>query len=137
MNRRPTQFDLRENTASPRQHASRVTLELPLSRGTNIAGVSAPNKESGNSETYEEEQSPHTIERFVSADQAAQFLSIKRRYLLELARRGIAGAYPLGTGSTRKIWVFKLSELAATIAAAKSELHKSSNPCTIRSGSPR
>jgi hypothetical protein len=137
MNRRPTQFGVRENTASPRQHAWRLTLELPLSGGTNIAGVSAPNKESGNSKTYEEEPSPHTIEPFVSADQAAQFLSVKRRYLLELARRGIAGAYPLGTGSARKIWVFRLSELAASLAAAKSELHKSSKPCTIQSGSPR
>jgi hypothetical protein len=33
-----------------------------------------------------------TPEPFVSAEQAAQFLSIKRRYLLALARKGIAGA---------------------------------------------
>lgn len=55
-------------------------------------------------------------EPFVSADAAAQFLSITRRYLLALARKGIAGAYALGTGSVRKIWVFRLSELAAAIA---------------------
>ena len=36
---------------------------------------------------------PPTPEPFVSAQEAAQFLSVKRRYLLELARRGIAGAY--------------------------------------------
>ena len=53
-----------------------------------------------------------TPEPFVSADEAAQFLCVKRRYLLELARRGIAGAYALGTGGKRKIWVFRLSELA-------------------------
>ena len=34
-------------------------------------------------------------EPFVSADEAARFLSIKRRFLLSLARRGIAGAYTL------------------------------------------
>jgi hypothetical protein len=55
-------------------------------------------------------------EKFVSAEQAAEFLSVTRRYVLELARRGIAGAYPLGTGTQRKIWVFRLSELAAAIA---------------------
>lgn len=58
----------------------------------------------------------HTNEPFVSADDAAMFLSVKRRYLLELARRGISGAYGLGTGKRRKIWVFRLSELATAIA---------------------
>jgi hypothetical protein len=57
-----------------------------------------------------------TPEPFVSADIAAQFLAIKRRYLLALARRGIAGAYAIGTGSIRRVWVFRLSELAAAIA---------------------
>ena len=57
-----------------------------------------------------------TPEPFVSAEHAAQFLSIKRRYLLALARKGIAGAYALGTGTVRKIWVFRLSELAAAVA---------------------
>jgi hypothetical protein len=56
-----------------------------------------------------------TPEPFVSAEQAAQFLSINRRHLLALARRGMAGAYALGTG-VRKIWVFRLSELAAAVA---------------------
>ena len=37
-------------------------------------------------------------EPFVSANDAAKFLSIDRRFLLSLARRGIAGAYPLSTG---------------------------------------
>ena len=56
-----------------------------------------------------------TSEPFVSADTAALFLSINRRYLLALARKGMAGAYALGTGA-RKIWVFRLSELAAAVA---------------------
>lgn len=59
---------------------------------------------------------PLPPEPFVSADEAARFLSVKRRYVLELARRGIAGAYALGTGSKRKIWVFRLSELATAVA---------------------
>jgi hypothetical protein len=58
---------------------------------------------------------PRTLEPFASADEAAVFLSISRRYLLSLARGGLAGAYALGTGTQRKIWVFRLSELADAI----------------------
>jgi hypothetical protein len=54
-------------------------------------------------------------EPFVSAQEAAKFVGISRRFLTELARRGIAGAYPIGTGELRKTWVFRLSELAAAI----------------------
>ncbi len=78
-----------------------------------------------------------TPEPFVSSDEAAQFLCVKRRYLLELARRGIAGAYPLGTGGKRKIWVFRLSELAASVVRNQTSIPKSQKPCTIGSGSPR
>jgi hypothetical protein len=56
-----------------------------------------------------------TPEPFVSAQEAAQFLSINRRLLLSLARKGIAGAYSLGTGNLRRIWVFRLSELGNAI----------------------
>ena len=55
-------------------------------------------------------------EPFVSAIRAARFVDVNRRYLLVLARNGIAGAYALGTGTKRRIWVFRLSELAAAIA---------------------
>ena len=68
-------------------------------------------------------------EPFVSADAAAQFLSVKRRYLLALARSGIAGAYALGTGSVRKVWVFRLSELAEALA----QRSHPQNPKTVRS----
>jgi hypothetical protein len=54
-------------------------------------------------------------EPFVCADEAAKFLGVKRRFLLSIARRGIKGAYALGTGDFRKTWVFRLSELAAAI----------------------
>jgi len=54
-------------------------------------------------------------EAFVSAQEAAKFVGISRRFLIELARRGISGAYPIGTGDVRKTWVFRLSELAACI----------------------
>ena len=54
-------------------------------------------------------------EPFVSASEAARFLSIDRRFLLSLARRGIAGSYALGTGECRKTWIFRLSELSDAI----------------------
>lgn len=64
-------------------------------------------------------------EAFVSAEVAAQFLSVSRRYMLALARKGIAGAYAIGTGSVRKVWVFRLSELSAAIA-------QGTDPQTVR-----
>ena len=62
-----------------------------------------------------------TLEPFVSADEAANFLAVKRRYLLALPRKGIAGAYSLGTGMRRKTWVFRLSELASSVAGKKQQ----------------
>ena len=78
-----------------------------------------------------------TLEPFVSADEAARFLCVKRRYLLELARTGIVGAYPLGTGRKRKVWVFRLSELAASVARNEILARKLRERCSIESGSPR
>ena len=69
-----------------------------------------------------EEKMTLNQEPFVSADEAAKFLGIKRRFLLSLARRGIAGAYALGTGGIRKIWVFRLSELADAIDSKRYHL---------------
>ena len=175
MKSRPTQFGARENTASSRRHASRLTVDsLPLmsyalprslqhrqptrvlashasepdnpiitmpleaatggQRGESAEIISAP---ATVITANESRRAPVTPEPFVSADEAAQFLCIKRRYLLELARRGIAGAYALGTGSKRKIWVFRLSELAASIVRNETSVPNPPKPCTIGSGSPR
>jgi hypothetical protein len=73
----------------------------------------------------------------VSAETAAQFLSVSRRYLLALARKGIVGAYAMGTGFIRKIWVFRLSELAAAIETQSRPIQKSAKCVTIRSGTSR
>lgn len=53
-------------------------------------------------------------ERFVDADEAARFLSITRRRVLDLARGGILPAHPIGLG-LRRVWRFRLSELAAAL----------------------
>jgi hypothetical protein len=60
-----------------------------------------------------------TPEPFVSAEKAADFVDLKPRHLLALARRGIAGAYPLDPNAKRKVWRFLLSELAAAIKAKR------------------
>jgi hypothetical protein len=75
-------------------------------------------------------------EPFVSAEAAAHFLSVSRRYLLVLARKGLPGAYPMGTGSMRRVWVFRLSELANAIEQHRL-IPKSAKCVTIRSGSSR
>ena len=175
MNRRSTQFGVRENTASSRQHAPRLTVDsLPSMSEAYARGLqhrrptpglachanepdksiitmpldAATGAQRGDSaESFstpvtvitakESRQVPLMPEPFVSAEEAAQFLCVKRRYLLELARRGIAGAYALGTGGTRKIWVFRLSELAASVVRNETSIPKPPKPCTIRSGSPR
>ena len=76
------------------------------------------------------------LEPFVCAEEAARFLSITRRHLLALARRGIAGAYAIGTGRQRRIWVFRLSELAGAIKALN-HADRVRDYDTIRSGSLR
>ena len=55
------------------------------------------------------------IEPFVDATQAANFLYLRARRVLELARRGLIPAYPIGNGR-RRVWRFRLSELARALA---------------------
>jgi hypothetical protein len=55
-------------------------------------------------------------ERFVDADAAAKFLSLSRRSVLDLARAGKLPAHPIGD-SSRRVWRFRLSELAVAITS--------------------
>lgn len=55
-----------------------------------------------------------TPEPFVDPQTAAEFLSIRPRRLLELARADILPGHPLGNGK-RKVWRFRLPELAAAL----------------------
>lgn len=56
----------------------------------------------------------YLFEHFVDADEAAAFLSITRRRILDLARAGLLPAHPIGLGA-RRVWRFRLSELAAAL----------------------
>jgi len=73
-----------------------------------------------------------SVEPFVSAEDAAKFLSVSRRHLLVMARLGLRGAYALGTGSKRRVWVFRLSEISQAITGGYSLGNTTSAP---RSGS--
>jgi hypothetical protein len=56
-------------------------------------------------------------EPFVDAVETGRFLQLRPRRVLELARQGVIPAYPVGTGS-RRVWRFRLSEVAAALRAA-------------------
>ncbi len=58
----------------------------------------------------------HTPEPFTETRKAAEFVAIKPARLLDLVRAGKVRAYPVGLGSKRHHWVFRLSELAEDIA---------------------
>jgi hypothetical protein len=58
---------------------------------------------------------PQTLEGFVDADEAGKFLSFNRRRILELARASKLPGHPIGDGA-RRVWRFRLSELAAAVA---------------------
>jgi Helix-turn-helix domain len=57
-----------------------------------------------------------TLESFVGADEAARFLSLTRRRVLDLARARKLPGHPIGDGS-RRVWRFRLSELAAAVTS--------------------
>jgi hypothetical protein len=61
---------------------------------------------------------PQALEGFVDADEAGQFLSLNRRRILELARAGKLPGHPIGEG-TRRVWRFRLSELAAAVSSTE------------------
>ena len=57
-------------------------------------------------------------ESFVDADALAEHLSVARRQVLEMTRRGIIPGHPLGVGRSRKAWRYKISEVEAAIASS-------------------
>jgi hypothetical protein len=82
------------------------------------------------------------MEPFVDATAVADYLKITRRQVLEMTRRGAFPGYPLGMGSSRRVWRYRLSEIDAAIASCastspKSALSESSIASTIAAGSPR
>jgi hypothetical protein len=62
----------------------------------------------------EQALTPIQPEPFVDPVRAAEFLSIRPRRLLDLARKNVLPAYPIGRGQ-RRVWRFRLSELATSV----------------------
>jgi hypothetical protein len=61
---------------------------------------------------------PETLEPFVDADEAGKFLSLNRRRILELARAHKLPGHPIGDRA-RRVWRFRLSELAAAFPSTE------------------
>jgi hypothetical protein len=67
------------------------------------------------------------LEPFVDADKAADFLSVTRRRVLELARCAAIPGHPIGHGK-RKQWRFRLSELVQAMTGNRTAVAKSGSP---------
>jgi hypothetical protein len=87
-----------------------------------------------------------TPEPFVIADDIAIHLKITRRQVLEMTRKGLIPAYPLGVGEHRRVWRYKISEVETAIASGIrkppspneiSTLAHGFNQRTMPLGSPR
>ena len=64
-------------------------------------------------------------EAFVDAVVVGEFLQLRRRRVLELARKGVIPAYPVGTGS-RRVWRFRLSEVAIALGSSRVDYSRQS-----------
>jgi hypothetical protein len=53
------------------------------------------------------------VEPFVDPQAAADYLLASRKYVLEMARKGLLPAHPIDPNSQKKDWRFLLSELRA------------------------
>jgi hypothetical protein len=60
-------------------------------------------------------------ESYVDADTVAAFLKMKRKTVLEWARRGIVPAHSWGQGR-RKVWRFLISEIASQPISVQSTI---------------
>jgi hypothetical protein len=65
---------------------------------------------------------PQTLEPFVEANAAAEFLRYSCRTVKQMAREGRSPAHPFGIGP-RKRWYFLISELAEHLRAQVNSAH--------------
>jgi hypothetical protein len=108
-----------QNTAEKRSVRSSVKV-IPQSR---FGPVRA--------DAYPADHTALTPEPFVTSQEAAVFLRLSVRRVLEMARSGQLPAHPLGNGK-RHTWRFRLGELADALLSDNS----AENSGTILAGSP-
>jgi hypothetical protein len=82
------------------------------------------------------------VEHFVDANTVAAHLKTTRRQVLEMTRKGIVPGYPLGIGSRRRVWRYKLSEIDACLTGGRKKSPEAAFcqteiSCKIGSGSLR
>ena len=63
-------------------------------------------------------QEQSQFEPFVDANAVAGHLKVTRRQVLEMTRQGVIPGHPLGTGSSRSVWRYKLSEIDDAVSSA-------------------
>lgn len=56
-------------------------------------------------------------EHFVDPNALAEHLSVTRRQILAMTRRGVIPGHPLGIGTSRRVWRYKISEVEAALAS--------------------
>lgn len=56
-------------------------------------------------------------EHFVDPNALAEHLSVTHRQILEMTRRGVIPGHPLGIGTSRRVWRYKISEVEAALAS--------------------
>lgn len=76
------------------------------------------------------------LESFVTAQQAADFLAITKRRILELARQGQIPAHPIGNGM-RKTWRFRLSEIVGSLQLLSRSCAQLQKQASLITGQPR
>jgi xylose isomerase len=76
-------------------------------------------------------------ERFVDPNTLAEHLSVTRRQILEMTRRGLIPGHPLGIGTSRKVWRYKISEVETAIASGVRKPSASNKPDVLADHSAR
>ena len=107
-----------------------------IGRARNIAGADKPAEIFGVNERGQQMKSQDVleissrrffnVEPFVDADVAAEFLSVKRKTILDWTRAGSIPAHRYGRGN-KAVWRFRISEIAS---------HGQSAHSTMAPGSP-
>lgn len=102
-----------KQTNVPQKVAQKTSFEIPKNENDRHTSLAEPFVAAPTAPDFQ-------VEPFVDAVKAAEFLALRPRRILELARQRVIPAHPLGRG-VRRVWRFRLSELSSTLCS--SEVH--------------
>jgi hypothetical protein len=86
------------------------------------AGWNTNTRKPATGSILQRQDQPETLEPFVEANAAADFLRYSSRTVKQMAREGRIPAHPFGNGP-RKRWYFLISELAEHLRAQVNSAH--------------